>query len=114
MAGLLVAFVFFADYGGQDSTASDADNKSKAEKVYVPYGELDDYYMLASGGHSGQLFVYGIPSMRKIRTVPVFTPDPATGYGYDQESKEMLDGYTRSEEHTSELQSRGHLVCRLL
>ena len=22
--------------------------------------------------------------------------------------------YTRSEEHTSELQSRGHLVCRLL
>src|SRR5690625_4095040 len=25
-----------------------------------------------------------------------------------------LDGYERSEEHTSELQSRGHLVCRLL
>jgi len=99
MAGLLVAFVFFADYGGQDSTASDADNKSKAEKVYVPYGELDDYYMLASGGHSGQLFVYGIPSMRKIRTVPVFTPDPATGYGYDQESKEMLDGYTWGDFH---------------
>src|SRR5690625_5835103 len=24
------------------------------------------------------------------------------------------DGYGRSEEHTSELQSRGHLVCRLL
>src|SRR5437870_7291834 len=26
----------------------------------------------------------------------------------------MADGVTRSEEHTSELQSRGHLVCRLL
>src|SRR5690625_2319300 len=25
-----------------------------------------------------------------------------------------VDGFTRSEEHTSELQSRGHLVCRLL
>src|SRR5207253_11173884 len=25
-----------------------------------------------------------------------------------------LKGYRRSEEHTSELQSRGHLVCRLL
>src|SRR5690625_5410531 len=26
----------------------------------------------------------------------------------------MLDASARSEEHTSELQSRGHLVCRLL
>src|SRR5690625_6020635 len=25
-----------------------------------------------------------------------------------------IEGYFRSEEHTSELQSRGHLVCRLL
>src|SRR5690625_1781977 len=25
-----------------------------------------------------------------------------------------MNGYYRSEEHTSELQSRGHLVCRLL
>src|SRR5690625_3764704 len=25
-----------------------------------------------------------------------------------------VDGFNRSEEHTSELQSRGHLVCRLL
>src|SRR5437870_9952706 len=25
-----------------------------------------------------------------------------------------LNAFTRSEEHTSELQSRGHLVCRLL
>src|SRR5690625_6138127 len=26
----------------------------------------------------------------------------------------VIDGVPRSEEHTSELQSRGHLVCRLL
>src|SRR5690625_6064689 len=26
----------------------------------------------------------------------------------------IVQTYTRSEEHTSELQSRGHLVCRLL
>src|SRR5207253_840487 len=26
----------------------------------------------------------------------------------------IIDGHVRSEEHTSELQSRGHLVCRLL
>src|SRR5690625_6567397 len=28
--------------------------------------------------------------------------------------RQMLYHYSRSEEHTSELQSRGHLVCRLL
>ena len=72
LAGLLVAVIFFADFTKEDESASD--NKSKAEKVYVPYGEHDEYYLLSSGGHSGQLFVYGVPSMRKIRTVPVFTP----------------------------------------
>src|SRR5690625_5874373 len=29
-------------------------------------------------------------------------------------SAPSVERYTRSEEHTSELQSRGHLVCRLL
>src|SRR5690625_1181181 len=35
---------------------------------------------------------------------------------YFNETTEVLfpENYTRSEEHTSELQSRGHLVCRLL
>src|SRR5690625_5509477 len=40
---------------------------------------------------------------------------------YNQENFNIIDHYTyalisdgRSEEHTSELQSRGHLVCRLL
>src|SRR5690625_402362 len=98
LVGLVVAFVFFADMNKDDVASSEA-NKSKAEKVYVPYGELDDYYMFASGGHSGQLFVYGLPSMKKIRTVPVFTPDPATGYGYDQESLDLLDGYTWGDFH---------------
>ena len=96
--GLLVVVIFFADFTGEEAD-SEKINKSKAEKVYVPYGELDDYYMMASGGHSGQLLVYGVPSMRKIRTVPVFTPDPATGYGYDKETKAMLDGYTWGDFH---------------
>src|SRR5690625_6689017 len=88
LAGLLVAVIFFADFTKVDGSA-DA-NKSKAEKVYVPYGDLDDYYMFASGGHSGQLYVYGVPSMRKIRTVPIFTLDSAKGYGYDMENKDMV------------------------
>src|SRR5690625_7105332 len=36
-------------------------------------------------------------------------------FGFDQEpDQELVHLAVRSEEHTSELQSRGHLVCRLL
>src|SRR5690625_5942384 len=34
--------------------------------------------------------------------------------GYNSNSRGTRMGRKRSEEHTSELQSRGHLVCRLL
>src|SRR5690606_8346858 len=68
-------------------------------KAMVPPGELDEYYLFASGGHSGQVFVYGVPSMRRIRTIPVFTPDPALGYGYDEKTKEMLGGLTWGDVH---------------
>ncbi|HLS09452.1 MAG TPA: Sec-dependent nitrous-oxide reductase [Lentibacillus sp.] len=98
-AGLLVAFLIFGMGGTSDTADADQQNKSNAEKVYVPPGEHDDYYMMASGGHSGQLFVYGLPSMRLIRQVPVFSPDPATGYGFEDESKEMLNGYKWGDFH---------------
>ena len=58
-----------------------------AQKTYVAPGDLDEYYLFSSGGHSGQVYVYGVPSMRHISTIPVFTPYPATGYGFDDESQ---------------------------
>ncbi|HQZ37839.1 MAG TPA: Sec-dependent nitrous-oxide reductase [Vicinamibacterales bacterium] len=70
-----------------------------ALKTYVPPGDLDQYYMFASGGHSGQVYVYGIPSMRHLSTIPVFTPYPATGYGFDDESKKMLGDLTWGDAH---------------
>src|SRR5690625_3728177 len=45
---------------------------------------------------------------------PSFTLPMATLHYRLGEYSEMIDRYLRSEEHTSELQSRGHLVCRLL
>lgn len=98
VAGFLMATVFFAEVGNVGPKSS-ANLQSTAEQVYVPPGEHDEYYLFNSGGHSGQLFVYGVPSMRHIRTVPVFTPDPATGYGFDKESKEMLGDYTWGDLH---------------
>ena len=70
-----------------------ADVQQAALETYVPHGQKDKYYMFASGGHSGQIYVIGIPSMRRIRTVPVFSPEPSTGYGFDDKTKAMLGGY---------------------
>jgi nitrous-oxide reductase len=70
-----------------------------AEKTYVAPGDLDQYYMFSSGGHSGQVYVYGLPSMRHISTIPVFTPYPAIGYGFDDDSKAMLGGLTWGDVH---------------
>lgn len=99
-AGILAATLVFGDASPRtNEAATSAAKNTNAEKVYVPFGEKDEYYLMASGGHSGQMFIYGVPSMRKIRTIPVFSPDSATGYGYDEHSKEMLGQYTWGDLH---------------
>jgi nitrous-oxide reductase len=76
-----------------------ADVREAAQRTYVAPGKLDDYYLFYSGGHSGNVYVAGIPSMRHITTIPVFAPYPATGYGFDEESRRMLGGYTWGDVH---------------
>jgi nitrous-oxide reductase len=85
--------------GARKSAAAVSDVAVAAQKTYVAPGDLDEYYMFASGGHSGQVYVYGLPSMRHISTIPVYTPYPATGYGFDDESKAMLGGLTWGDVH---------------
>lgn len=62
-----------------------------AAMTYTPSGALDPYVMFASGGHSGQMFVIGMPSMRLLRTIAVFTPEPWQGYGFGA-GEEVLAG----------------------
>ena len=50
------------------------DDLLAAAKTYMPSGRHDDYILFASGGHSGQVLVIGVPSMRLIRVIGVFTP----------------------------------------
>ena len=83
----------------QNSSATDNAQVSAAVATYVPPGQLDEYYLFYSGGHSGQIFVAGIPSMRHIATIPVFAPYPGTGYGFDEESKKLLGDYTWGDVH---------------
>jgi nitrous-oxide reductase len=64
-----------------------------ALKTYTPTGKHDEYYIFASGGHGGNLIVIGVPSMRILKYVGVFTPEPWQGYGYgDQTNALLLEG----------------------
>ena len=68
-----------------------------AKKVYVAPGKFDELYLFTSGGFSGQVGVYGLPSGRMLKQVPVFSQDAETGWGYSEETKPMLmtsHGYT--------------------
>ena len=58
------------------------DDVAAALKTFTPTGKLDEYIMFASGGHSGQVYVIGLPSMRILKTIAVFTPEPWQGWGY--------------------------------
>src|SRR5207253_3493075 len=80
------------------------------ERVGIPYPilvlpgierlPLSTYRKIESYARSGGMII-------ATRKVPSLAP------GLEQ-SKTDTPGVQRSEEHTSELQSRGHLVCRLL
>jgi nitrous-oxide reductase len=88
-----------AQLPGCTASRGGAGGGDAAQKTYVKPGEHDTYYAFLSGGHSGQIFVYGIPSCRHITTIPVFTPEPAVGYGVDEESRAMLKGFSWGDAH---------------
>lgn len=71
--------------------AGSAVSGDAATKAYVPPGKYDQFYNFVSGGFSGQLSVYGLPSGRLFRVIPVFSVDPEKGYGYSEETKAMLN-----------------------
>jgi nitrous-oxide reductase len=56
------------------------DEAVAALKVFVPPGRYDDFVMVTSGGHSGNVLLIGIPSMRILKAIPVFAPDPWEGW----------------------------------
>ncbi len=92
--GVLIAATVVAAYacaprsgggGGSLAVASDA-----AQRTYVAPGSYDEFYAFMSGGFNGQIGVYGLPSGRRLKTIPVFSQYPENGYGYNEETKPML------------------------
>src|SRR5690606_4967843 len=82
----LMIFVITA-CSGNDNLLGTGD---AASKVYVAPGQHDDYYAFMSGGFSGQVSVYGLPSGRLLKIVPVFSVNPENAYGFSEETKPML------------------------
>ena len=72
-------------------SAQSAISGDAAGKVYVAPGKYDEFYDFVSGGFNGQIGVYGIPSGRLLRIIPVFSTHPESGWGYSEETKPMLN-----------------------
>ena len=81
--------LFFACKSGtsnQSLVSGDA-----ASRVYRAPGQYDEFYSFMSGGFSGQVAVYALPTGRLIKVMPVFSQNPETGYGYNEETKAMFN-----------------------
>lgn len=94
MLAVPLAFILAA-CGGQQSQASG----DVASRTYVAPGDKDEYYLFYSGGHGGDVRVAGLPSMRHIKTIPVFSANSAYGYGFDDETRELLGDFTWGDVH---------------
>jgi nitrous-oxide reductase len=66
-------------------------NGDAAQRVYVAPGKHDELYAFMSGGFNGQVAAYGLPSGRMLKFIPVFSQHPENGYGYNEETKAMLE-----------------------
>lgn len=64
-----------------------------AAMTYTPSGVMDEYVMFASGGQSGQVLAIGVPSMRLLRLISVFTPEAWQGYGYGAGNEILEQGF---------------------
>ncbi|MHC4107001.1 MAG: Sec-dependent nitrous-oxide reductase [Planctomycetota bacterium] len=76
------------------------DDVTAALKTYMPSGRHDDYIMFASGGHCGQVLVIGMPSMRLLKVIGVFTPEPWQGWGYGTGNDILEQGFKHGREIT--------------
>jgi nitrous-oxide reductase len=78
-------------YSCKPNAPMQATTGDAASRVYVAPGKYDEFYNIVSGGFNGQIGIYGIPSGRLLRIVPVFSAFPENGYGFSEETKAMLN-----------------------
>lgn len=76
--------------GPAAAPAHNGTSNAAGVSVHLKPGELDSYYGLWSGGHTGDMRVLGLPSGREIHRIPVFNPDALVGWGITNESKKIM------------------------
>lgn len=91
LSGIAVATLLTSFQACKPKGAGEAVSGNAAEKTYVAPGKYDEFYNFVSGGFSGQMSVYGLPSGRLLRVIPVFSVDPEKGWGFSEETKPMLE-----------------------
>ncbi|HEU5169542.1 MAG TPA: Sec-dependent nitrous-oxide reductase [Gemmatimonadales bacterium] len=92
VAAMLIAAAAAANTGcGKAEPGGAGAVGDAASRVYVAPGHYDELYAFLSGGFSGQVAVYGLPSGRLLREIPVFSQDPEEAWGYSEQSKGMLN-----------------------
>ena len=92
LIGLALMLVLMVSCGGdQNGSTGPLGSGGAAQKAYVAPGELDEFYAFLSGGFSGQLSVYGLPSGRLLKVIPVFSVDAEKAWGFNEETKPMLE-----------------------
>jgi nitrous-oxide reductase len=88
---LLIAFAAVSIIGCKPKGPQNASVGDAASQVYVAPGNYDEFYNFVSGGFNGQLSVYGVPSGRLLKILPVFSVHPENGWGFSEETKPMLN-----------------------
>ena len=91
LATISLVFIRCGNGSQTQNNSSGALSGDLAERVYVAPGEHDEYYAFISGGFSGQLAVHGLPSGRLFKVIPVFSQDAEKAYGYNEETKPLLE-----------------------
>ncbi|MGV9004490.1 Sec-dependent nitrous-oxide reductase [Flavobacterium sp.] len=86
---IIIANAMFTSCKPKNS--SDAAVGDAAQRVYVAPGKYDEFYNFVSGGFSGQMSIYGLPSGRMLKVIPIFSQDPESGWGFSEETKPMLN-----------------------
>ncbi|UDF34435.1 UNVERIFIED_ORG: nitrous-oxide reductase [Shinella sp. XGS7] len=96
LAGLTLGAAACADKKGEGAAAPAASGTAagahggEANSTHLKPGELDSYYGLWSGGHTGDMRVLGLPSGRELLRIPCFVPDALVGWGITNESKKVM------------------------
>lgn len=116
LAGLTILILtagLFSACGGKGGSA--AGNGKGGLDYTVEPGEKDEYLGFWSAGPFGGVWVVGLPSMRILREIPVFEQRAAYGYGFDAETRALIEPENWGDTHHPALsETKGEYDGKLL